>query len=287
MGAMLLGAAELIGASEVIGASVVGLVVVPPLQEVMPSAVMAKRPSPRLRLLRFPNFIVVFMMILRSVKAEGFRFASQGRCRKFCGPFGLSGSTSERFSLRIGKDRKKFCDRSFLVSQDSDSVAGLEDQLRLSLADHPVDRDVFEHEIAQGLGALHCDVQVKVVLAGHMECVNDAGDLGECGVEGVNMFGVVAAEADLDDGLDGEAQAGQVQCDAVAEDDSGIAHEAQAVRAGGLGQAQPRRDGLVGQAAVRGQGPEDVQIGVVQARRYGCGPLFFLRGDARLNACWW
>lgn len=83
-------------------------VLLPELQDVIPKAATAKIPRPTLKLLRPENFFETFMMILRVLKAEGFRFASRP-AKRFppCGG-GLSGILRSRRKPGLEKTRKFF-----------------------------------------------------------------------------------------------------------------------------------------------------------------------------------
>ena len=82
--------------------------------------------------------------------------------------------------------------RSGEAGEDAGAVAGFEDELGLGLPDDAVHGDVLKDEVAQGLGAFGGDVEVKIVFAGDVEGLEDAGHAGQVGVEPVDVVAVVA-----------------------------------------------------------------------------------------------
>jgi hypothetical protein len=145
------------------------------------------------------------------------------------------------------------------------AVTGFEDELGLGLPDDAVHGDVLKDEVAQGLWAFDGYVEVEVVFAGDVEGLEDAGYAGQVGVELVDVLAVVAAEPDLDHGLDREAEGAEREPDLGAADDAAVAQGADPVGAGGFGESEPGGEGLVGQVGVTGQCAQDRQVGLVEA----------------------
>lgn len=132
------------------------------------------------------------------------------------------------------------------AGEDAGAVAGFEDELGLCLPDDAVHGDVLKDEVAQGLGAFGGDVEVKIVFAGDVEGLEDAGHAGQVGVEPVDVVAVVAAEPDLDHGLDREAEDVERELDPGAANDAAVTQGADPVGAGGLGESEPSGEGFVG-----------------------------------------
>src|SRR5262249_32793260 len=119
--------------------------------------------------------------------------------------------------------------------------------------------------------------EVEVVLASDVEGLEDARDAGQVGVEPADVFAVVAAEPDLDHGLDREAEDVERELDLGAADDAAVPQGADPVGAGGLGESEPGGESSVGQLRVTGQCAQDRQVCLVEAGRGG--GLGFRQGE--------
>ena len=100
----------------------------------------------------------------------------------------------------------------------------LEDQLGLRVADDGVHVEVLEHEVAQLRGRGDGDVQQVVVLAADVQDAEHPRHVGEHLVEARDVVAVVAAEPDLDHGLDRVAEGGEVDVGVDAAYDAPLPH---------------------------------------------------------------
>jgi hypothetical protein len=146
------------------------------------------------------------------------------------------------------------------------SEAVLEDEVGFRAADDSVRGHVLEDEVTQGLCVGDGDMQVEVVSAGDVERLQDPGRSDEVVVERGDVILAVAAESDLDDGLQRIPESGGVDDESAASDDAGFTHGADTVSAGGLGLPEPGGQGLVGQFGVLAERREDPQVQRVQCR---------------------
>lgn len=156
------------------------------------------------------------------------------------------------------------CEGSPEEGKQPSALLDVEDQLGLGLPYDPVNGHVVEDEVAQRFGVRHGDVDVEVVLPCHMEDLQDPWCFGELPVELVDVRGVMAAEANLDHGLQGIAQGLEANSQSPPHDDAGIAEGADAVGTRRLCDTESGSQGFVGEVGVVEQGGQDLLIEGVQ-----------------------
>jgi hypothetical protein len=87
----------------------------------------------------------------------------------------------------------------------------LEQQGGFGMAHHGIGCQVVKNPVTQVFGSRHGNVQQVVHGAGGMEGGEYGWQLGHPGRKAVNLFAVVGAKPDGDEGLDGPADGGQAQ----------------------------------------------------------------------------
>jgi len=132
---------------------------------------------------------------------------------------------------------------------------------------------------------------MEVVGAGDVEGLDDAMRRGQVVVELLDVLLAVAAEADLDHGLERVSEGPDVDVEAAAHDDTAVAHGSQPVGARRLGEAEARREGLVGELGVGAELAQDAAVDGVEDgggrlcfRQRGLpGSLFYLLEDCNIG----
>src|SRR5665647_2836170 len=98
-----------------------------------------------------------------------------------------------------------------------------EDEARLRVLDGRARGKVFEDEVVQRGRVSGRDVQQVVRSSGDVEHLDHARQVRCQGDEGLDLVAVMCLHADGNDGLDGQADRGQVDVGVIAADDATLA----------------------------------------------------------------